>query len=221
MLVITIALALLDPQPINDNLIFFSQESKVKTASSPTALADQKVRFARVSETVPAEAVRRQHEARRILAGWPAAEHLQQIAKQKAIEARVVYQVDGKIVAIHYRNQTGLLTSHSDRDDRLRLMKEAALRGLKREMLDDFMDIRTSHALRRKYGPGLTMTRYETGQAPTAGMLHAEIFSNPSEITLTTKTPRVSLDTETLEKHERVRISQASRLRSLRNSPHP
>ena len=146
------------------------------------------------------------------------AERAAQIAKQNAVEAHTVYEVNGKIVAVQYRDHTALYTANGDGRHGAQAWKDAMNLGLKGEALNDFLAGRTEEALRQKYGAGLTVTHYDAGNAPTAGELHSQIFGNPSKAaSVASPNAKVNLDPETLEMLSRIQEAQEIRAEKHKN----
>ena len=163
------------------------------------------------------DAVRKMHEFIKSLERSPA-ERAAQIAKQNAVEAHTVYEVNGKIVAVQYRNHTALYASNADGGHGSQAGKEAMNLGLKGEKLNDFLAAKTEEALRQKYGAGLTVTHYDAGNAPTAGELHSQIFGDaPRTDLIANSNTKVNLDPETLEMLSRIQAAQEIRAEKHKN----
>ena len=146
------------------------------------------------------------------------AERAAQIAKQNAVEAHTVYEVNGKIVAVQYRDHTALYTANGDGRHGAQAWKDAMNLGLKGEALNDFLAGRTEEALRQKYGAGLTVTHYDAGNAPTAGELHSQIFGDaPRTDLIANSNTKVNLDPETLEILSQIQAAQETRAEKHKN----
>ena len=144
------------------------------------------------------------------------AERAAQIAKQNAVEAHTVYKANGKIVGVHYYNNTTLYTSNAVGANASQEWKEET--GLKGEALSDFLAGKAEEALRQKYGASLTVTHYQAGNAPTAGELHSQIFGNPSKAaSVASPNAKVNLDPETLEMLSRIQEAQEIRAEIHKN----
>lgn len=146
------------------------------------------------------------------------AERAAQIAKQNAVEAHTVYKANGKIVGVHYYNNTTLYTSNAVGANAYQELKEETDLGLKGEALSDFLAGKAEEALRQKYGASLTVTHYDAGNAPTAGELHSQIFGNPSKAaSVASPNAKVNLDPETLEMLSRIQEAQEIRAEKHKN----
>ena len=161
--------------------------------------------------------VRKMHEFAKSLEMSPA-ERAAQIAKQDAVEAHTVYKANGKIVGVHYYNNTTLYTSNAVGANAYQALKEETDLGLKGEALSDFLAGKAEEALRQKYGASLTVTHYDAGNAPTAGELHSQIFGNPSKAaSVASPNAKVNLDPETLEMLSRIQEAQEIRAEKHKN----
>lgn len=146
------------------------------------------------------------------------AERAAQIAKQNAVEAHTVYKANGKIVGVHYYNNTTLYTSNAVGANAYQALKEETDLGLKGEALSDFLAGKAEEALRQKYGASLTVTHYDAGNAPTAGELHSQIFGDaPKTAPIANSNTKVNLDPETLEMLRGIQEAQAARAEAHKN----
>ena len=98
------------------------------------------------------------------------------IAEQRAIKVHTVFKVGGKVVGIIHRNGWSTFASNGI-GGAGSVHDLAARRGLTREGLNDLLADHYTTRLRRMYGTGLQVERYEdAASAPTSGEVEDLMF---------------------------------------------
>lgn len=104
----------------------------------------------------------------------------EQLAAQNAQEVHTSFRLNGKLVGTIDENGGFTASGISDGGAPQRAVAYAEQTGLKGAAFADYFSQKVSQALKERYGASLEVVTYDTGDRPTVGEMHSEMFGGAS-----------------------------------------
>jgi hypothetical protein len=104
----------------------------------------------------------------------------EQLAAQNAQEVHTAFRLNGKLAGTIDENGGFTGSGLSDGGASQRAVAYAEKAGLKGAAFADYVSQKVSQALKERYGASLEVVTYDTGDRPTVGEIHSEMFGGAS-----------------------------------------
>tara|TARA_R110000796_G_scaffold11478_3_gene38313 strand:- start:3568 stop:4158 length:591 start_codon:yes stop_codon:yes gene_type:complete len=151
-------------------------EAKMTTISSPVTIGQQnrvQTEFKSGLDDFTKDLMVRQKEW---LAKELAHNPYEQVAAQNAQEVHTAFRMNGKLVGTIDENGGFTATGISDGGASQAAVAYAEKTGLKGAAYADYLSQKLSQVFKERYGASVEVVTYETGDRPTVGEMHSEMF---------------------------------------------